>query len=201
MRLSEEETDFPIILTEGPNSQPRSRMSNKSSHIMLGRGVGSGENKIIIWEGAVVRPLDVRTRMERARRDAAEVLRTCEIVGEGISLLQVGNVNVMISALAPGGCGIIKILLVHGEENMTISGGCGRPTDMHITSEDSFDTFRKHVVRDGVRRLLHGVPELVSTIARPPGVVIVETSLEAPLESAIGTSLGILDCSPDWESG
>lgn len=147
-----------------------------------------------VGEFISVKVLDLKTRVERARRDVDKILSRYEVVREGIALLSLEDVNVMISVLAPCGYGSIKVLLVHDEENMTVEGGYGRATDMHITSGKSFPIFRKYIAGEGIRILLSNVSHLATPIQRPPGVLVIGSNVE-------GNSLGILKSSSTWESG
>lgn len=49
----------------------------------------------------------MKTIIERARRDVAQY----QVVREGITLQRLGDVNAMISVLAPYGRGSIRVLL------------------------------------------------------------------------------------------
>lgn len=77
---------------------------------------------------------------------------------------------------------------------MTVEGGYGRATNMHITSDESFAIFRKHVAGEGICTLLSRVSHLITLIQRPPGVLIMASNVE-------GNSLGIIESSPAWEFG
>lgn len=158
----------------------------------MSTGIQGGDLKV--EEFISVKVLDMKTRIERARADSARILSQYQVVREGITLLRLERVNVMICVLARGGRGSIKVLLVHGRDYMSVEGGYNRGTDMYITSEESFPIFRKYVAGEGIRSLLHQIPHLVTLIERPPGVLIVGSSIGAG-------SLGIAEASSDWESG